>query len=93
MAQNTGQRVAGQRYRKGLDRAEEFAMFDELPYELRRIIADMPARAHVGKYWRLYHRQGLTFALIAAREATDRFIAAAEREKETGDYFLSKDRP
>ena len=66
---------------------EDYAMFDALPAALRDKLNDMPARANVLKYHRIYHERGLRAALDHADDAVRRYLTGAAIQKANGDYF------
>lgn len=85
---NVGRRVPGLGYADAkVSIEEEMEIFDGLPKPLRSVITEMPARANVLKYERLWHQQGLGQALDYARRSVQRFYDAASAEKATGEYW------
>lgn len=85
---NVGRRVPGLGYADAkVSIEEEMVIYDGLPKPLRSIISDMPARANVLKYERIWLREGLGRALDYARQSAQRFYDAASAEKASGEYW------
>lgn len=85
---NSARPVAGLGYSAAtMSPEDEMLIYDGLPKPLRSIISDMPARANVLKYERIWMREGLGRALDYARQSARRFHDAASAEKASGEYW------